>query len=76
MTRSEAKPARSRLASLGLYLLALVWIYVASSGPLTRWYPRVADRIYAPLTPLARSPIVGRPLRAWLRVWGVKDAPP
>lgn len=58
-----------------LFVAVLTLAYVLSTGPVTRWSPQFADKIYAPLAPLGRSPTAGRPLRAWLRLWGVK-APP
>ena len=50
----------------------LVMAYLVSSGPMTRWQPAIADKIYAPLSPLANSKMLGPAMHKWLSLWGVK----
>ncbi len=55
------------LAALGI----LVAVYLFSTGPVCRWLPATAERIYTPLNPLAGSTLTGPVVRRWLALWGV-----
>jgi len=60
-----------KLSTGAFWLGAILAVYLFSSGPVTRWFPVIADKIYAPLSPLMSSETFSKPLRGWLSLWGV-----
>lgn len=71
MSKATGHEDRFRLATLALRLAVVFMLYLVGSGPVTRWFPALADKIYVPLNSLADSKTLGEPLRAWLSLWGV-----
>jgi len=71
MSQDNEQGGQFRLGTLILWCGGIFILYLLSSGPITRWFPKAADQIYAPLTLLAHSKIFAKALLAWLRLWGV-----
>ena len=60
-----------RFGTMILWLIGAGLLYLISAGPVTRWFPKTADILYAPLGPLAHNPTFAKVMLAWLRLWGV-----
>jgi hypothetical protein len=71
MNHNKEQEGRFRFGTLVLWCVGICILYLLSSGPVTRWFPKAADTIYAPLTLLAHSKIFAKALLAWLHLWGV-----
>ena len=54
------------------WLSLVVAVYLFSTGPVTHFWPRAADAIYAPLAPVARNRMFFPIVKGWLSIWGVK----
>jgi len=72
MKNSENTEVKSSLSFCILALCLLVFVYLFSTGPVTRWFPEAADKIYAPLSWIAKNKDLGRLFRDWLHLWGVQ----
>lgn len=75
MKSSDGSGVKARLSFLLMVGGIVIFAYLFSTGPVTRWNPTLAETLYAPLAPIAQNTVMGRPLRAWLRVWGVNAVP-
>ena len=62
-----------RFGTMILWLVGVFILYLFSTGPVTRWFPKVADFIYAPLEWLAHNKTFAKVMLAWLHLWGVDD---
>jgi hypothetical protein len=62
-----------RFGTMVLWGIGVFIIYLLSSGPVTRWFPKAADIIYAPLGLLANNKTFAKVMLAWLHLWGVDD---
>ena len=68
---AEERTEKPGLGRLALWLCLPIMVYLLSTGPVTRLWPKVADKIYAPLSPLVESKTFGPVVRGWLSLWGV-----
>ncbi len=74
MSDSEPHVSRRTLWGFLFWPSFLVAFYLFSTGPVTRWFPSTADRIYAPLSPLVKTNTIFAPaVHTWLSIWGVKS---
>jgi hypothetical protein len=69
-TTQDAAP-RSWLKRVLFWLCFAMLVYLFATGPITRWAPEFAEKIYAPLSSLVDNNMFGRMLRGWLKLWGV-----
>jgi hypothetical protein len=70
--KAFANSPKMRPLAIGLACLAaVIGVYVFSTGPVCRWRPGSAERIFAPLNVLTELPLTRPLVRAWLSVWGV-----
>src|SRR3954451_19796649 len=61
-----------RLFAIGLgCVVAGLGAYLFSTGPVCRWRPASAEKIFAPLNLFTELSLTRPLVRAWLTLWGV-----
>jgi len=71
MSGFENRPKKRPLVIGVAGLALLVGAYLFSTGPICRWRPGSAERIFAPLNPLTEMRLTRPLVRGWLTLWGV-----
>ena len=65
---SQGKRTPALVLAFTFFLVAL---YLFSTGPVTRYFPKLADEIYAPLSPFVKSKAIRPLFRTWFSIWGI-----
>jgi hypothetical protein len=67
----DSQGKRLRPTLVLAFTFSLVVLYLFSTGPVTRYFPKLADEIYAPLSPLVKSKAIHPLFRTWFTIWGI-----